>query len=117
LKPKHEWAVMKQFTKAVASAVAAFNPDRFTVTSTKSKRSGKIFIDWMRNGRGSTCVAPWGLRARPGATVSMPISWSQLPDLSNAVFTMHELAKIPAEWQEIKTHHVPVKLLRDLGVV
>lgn len=116
LKPKHEWSVMKPFSKAVASAVAAFNPSRFTVTSTKSKRTGRIFIDWMRNGRGSTCAAPWGLRARPGATVSMPVEWAQLPALAKAGFTIHEPAERPREWEQIRAHTIPVSLLRDLGV-
>lgn len=117
LKPKHDWSVMKPFTKAVASAVAAFNPRRFTVTSTKSKRTGKIYIDWMRNGRGATCVAPWALRARPGATVSMPIQWDQLPDLAKAGFTIHEPPEHPKEWQDIRPQTVPVAVLRELGVI
>jgi bifunctional non-homologous end joining protein LigD len=117
LKPKHDWSVMKPFAKAVASAVASFNPARFTVTSTKAKRGGKIYIDWMRNGRGATCVAPWGLRARPGATVSMPIDWSQLPELAKAGFTIHEPPQDPKEWRGIIPHTIPVSLLRELGVL
>ena len=117
LKPKHDWSVMKPFSKAVAAAVAALNPSRFTITSTKAKRTGRIFIDWMRNGRGSTCVAPWGLRARPGATVSMPLNWDQLPELSKAGFTIHEPPQHPKEWQQIAPHTIPAALLRDLGVV
>ena len=58
LKRTHGWEVMKAFTKAVAGQVAAFNRKRFTITSSKSKRDGKIYIDWMRNGRGATCIAP-----------------------------------------------------------
>lgn len=117
LKPKHDWTLMKPFTKAVASAVAAFNPRRFTVTSTKSKRTGKIFIDWLRNGRGATCIAPWGLRARPGATVSMPIQWEQLPELAKAGFTIHEPPEEPEEWKSLKPQTIPLKILRDLGVI
>lgn len=117
LRPKYDWTVLKPFTKAVASAVAAFNPRRFTVTSTKSKRTGKIFIDWLRNGRGATCVAPWGLRARPGATVSMPIQWDQLPDLAKAGFTIHEPPEQPREWMSLEAQTIPVKVLRDLGVI
>ncbi|MEK7953271.1 DNA ligase D [Luteolibacter soli] len=116
LKPKHGWEVIKPFAKAVASAVAGFNPARFTVTSTKSKRAGKIYVDWMRNGRGATCVAPWCLRARPGATVSMPINWAQLPKLSKAGFTIHEPPEHPKEWQDIHPHNIPASLLRDLGI-
>jgi bifunctional non-homologous end joining protein LigD len=108
---------MKPFTRAVASAVAAFNPRRFTVNSTKSKRNGRIYIDWMRNGRGATCIAPWGLRARPGATVSMPINWSQLPELAKAGFTIHEPPQMPDEWSELKPQTVSTALLRELDVI
>ena len=117
LKPKHDWSIMKPFTKAVASAVAAFNPRRFTITSTKSKRTGRIYIDWMRNGRGATCIAPWALRARRGATVSMPIQWEQLPGLDKAGFTIHEPPEIPEEWQNIRPQTISMALLRDLGVI
>jgi len=116
LKPKHDWDILKPFTKAVASAVAEFNPRRFTVTSSKSKRTGKIYIDWMRNGRGATCIAPWALRARPGATVSMPINWKQLPELGKAGFTIHEPPEQPAEWMNLKPQTIPVAFLRELGV-
>ncbi|RYD17695.1 MAG: DNA ligase D, partial [Verrucomicrobiaceae bacterium] len=117
LKPKHDWTVMKPFAKAVASAVAAFNPRRFTVTSTKSKRKGKIYIDWMRNGRGATCVAPWGLRARQGAGISMPLNWDQLPNLAKSGFNIHEPAETPEEWSEMAPHFIPASLLKSLGIV
>ncbi|MCW1923926.1 DNA ligase D [Luteolibacter arcticus] len=117
LKPKHDWSVMKPFAKSVASAVADFNPARFTVTSSKSKRTGKIYIDWMRNGRGATCVAPWCLRARPGATVSMPINWDQLPELAKSGFTIHEPAEQPKEWRDVGPQTVKISLLRELGVL
>src|SRR5205823_325292 len=52
LKKVHGWDVMKPFSKAVASAVAEFNPKRFIVTSSIKKRAGKIYIDWLRNGKG-----------------------------------------------------------------
>lgn len=117
MKRTHEWEVMKTFTKAVAGGVAAFNPKRFTITSSKSKRGGKIYIDWMRNGRGATCVAPWGLRARPGATVSMPIEWDQLHKITAGGFTIHEPPLRPAEWLQLKPQTISTKVLRDLGVI
>lgn len=117
LKPKYDWTIMKPFAKAIASAVAEFNPRRFTITASKSKRIGRIFIDWMRNGRGATSIAPWSLRARPGATVSMPINWDQLPELSKAGFTIHEPSLIPSEWFNIQAQTVPVSLLRELKLV
>ncbi|MES2440688.1 MAG: DNA ligase D [Verrucomicrobiota bacterium] len=117
LKRTHEWEVAKAFTKAVAGEVASFNLKRFTITSSKSKRAGKIYIDWMRNGRGATCIAPWGLRARPGATVSMPLNWDQLPRTDSAGFTIHEPPLTPSDWLNTKPQMIPKKLLRDLGVL
>jgi bifunctional non-homologous end joining protein LigD len=58
--------------------MAGDDPDKYVSTITKSKRKGKILIDYLRNGRGNTAVAPYSTRARPGAPVSMPISWEEL---------------------------------------
>ncbi len=116
LKRTHEWPVMREFTKAIAVAVASHNPKRFVVTSTKAKRSGKIFIDWMRNGRGSTCVAPWSLRARPGAAVSMPVNWNDLRDVKPDGFTIHEPLEPPSDWIDLQPQLVSVALLKRLGL-
>lgn len=116
VKRTHEWVVMKEFAKAVAQSIALHNPKRFITTATKSKRAGKIFIDWLRNGRGATCVVPWGLRARPGATVSMPIDWDELRDLPAAGFNIHEPPREPKEWIDLKPLTVPQATLRRLGV-
>ena len=63
-----------------------------------AKRTGKVFIDWMRNGRGATSIAPYSLRARSGARVSMPLSWEELDEAAPDAFTMHDaLARIEAE--------------------
>ena len=59
-------------------------PDRFTATMSKAKRKGKIFIDWLRNQRGSTAVVPYSARARSGAPVAVPIAWSELTAMKNA---------------------------------
>lgn len=53
-------------------------PDRYTSNVRKVSRKDRIFIDWIRNGRGATSIAPYSLRARRGAKVSMPISWEEL---------------------------------------
>jgi bifunctional non-homologous end joining protein LigD len=112
----HGWDLLKEFTKAVAQGVAEMNPKRFIITSTKAKRTGKIFIDWMRNGRGSTCIAPWSLRARAGAPVSMPINWDDLRDISAFGFTIHEPTQIPSDWKNIEPQSLPKATLRQLGV-
>lgn len=117
LKAKLGWDILKPFTKAVAEAVVAFNPKKLLATSSKSKRTGKIYIDWMRNGRGATCIAPWGLRARPGATVSMPVNWEQLPEIAAAGYTIHEPPEKPSEWLDLKPQTIRKTVLRefDLG--
>ena len=78
LKPAADWAAVKAFTKKIAVGMAADSPDRYVATMTKSKRRGKIFVDYLRNGRGSTAVAAYSTRARPGAPVSMPLGWDEL---------------------------------------
>ncbi len=117
LKRLQEWSLLAAFAKAVASAVSAFNPRRLTPISRKSVRTGKIYIDWMRNTRGATCIAPWALRARPGAPVSMPVNWSQLPQISPSAFTIHQPPQTPSEWRELKPQSVTKPVLRQLGAL
>ncbi|MEZ2223413.1 DNA ligase D [Rhizobium sp. RCC_161_2] len=89
LKPQTEWPDVKAFTKGIAQAMASDSPDRYVSTTTKSKRQGKILIDYLRNQRGMTAVAPYSTRARPGAAVSMPLSWEELtPAIGPAYFTV-----------------------------
>ena len=89
LKPKAAWPAVKAFTKGIADAMAADSPERFVATITKSKRRGKILVDYLRNGRGSTAVAAYSTRARAGAPVSMPLAWDELgPGLGPAYFTV-----------------------------
>lgn len=78
VKPKAEWPEVKAAMKALADGMAGDDPDKYVSTITKSKRKGKILIDYLRNGRGATAVAPYSTRARPGAPVSMPVAWEEL---------------------------------------
>jgi bifunctional non-homologous end joining protein LigD len=80
LKPGADWVAVKGFAHDFAHALAEAAPDRYTATLSKKARKGRIFIDYLRNGRGSTTVAPYSSRARTGATVSMPITWKMLED-------------------------------------
>lgn len=72
------WDTFSDFARKVALVLEQKWPDRYTSNIKKKRRTGKIFIDWMRNVRGATSVAPYSLRARVGAKVSMPISWDEL---------------------------------------
>jgi bifunctional non-homologous end joining protein LigD len=80
--PDQEWDEVKNFTKKIAEGMSKLQPDRYLSTMSKKKRFKKIFIDYLRNGRGSTFVAPYSTRTKAGATVSMPIFWK---DLDNGI--------------------------------
>jgi bifunctional non-homologous end joining protein LigD len=78
LEPAHDWAEVKAFTKAIATHLARVLPDRFTANMAKSKRVGRIFVDYLRNDEGATAIAALSPRSRPGAPVSLPIAWEDL---------------------------------------
>ncbi|EPE97770.1 DNA ligase D [Rhizobium grahamii] len=89
LKPKASWVEVKAFAKALADGMSKDQPDKYLATATKAKRTGKIFIDYLRNGRGNTAVAAYSTRARPGAAVSMPLEWTELTEeIGPAYFTV-----------------------------
>lgn len=84
LRPEAEWEAVKLFSRTVAVMLSAAEPDRFIATMSKAKRKGLIFIDWLRNERGSTAIAPYSLRARPGAKVAVPVNWEELAKCESA---------------------------------
>lgn len=78
LTPKAEWPAVKVFSRNLAKAMASDDPSRFVATIAKSKRQGRILVDYLRNQRGATAVAAFSTRARPGAQVSTPVTWNEL---------------------------------------
>ncbi len=84
LTPHAEWSAVKDFAERFAQALSQAEPDRFIATMSKAKREGKIFIDWLRNQRGSTAVMPYSARARSGAPVAVPVTWAELADIDTA---------------------------------
>ncbi|RXE00257.1 DNA ligase D, partial [Xanthomonas perforans] len=84
LNPGCDWEVTKRFAKGFADALAQAQPQRFIATATKRLRNKRIFVDYLRNGRGATAVASYSLRGRPGAPVALPLAWSDLSKLQRA---------------------------------
>ncbi len=94
------WDEAKEFCRAVAEAMAADAPQRYVATATKSKRNGRIFIDYLRNSREATAVAPYSTRARAGAPVSAPIDWSELGALESA--HQYTVLNLPARLKRLR---------------
>ncbi len=86
---RYGWATIKAFARAVAESMAGDNPDRYIANMSKEKRKGRIFVDYLRNDLTSTAVSAWSARARPGATVSTLLDWSELSvELKPSAFTI-----------------------------
>jgi bifunctional non-homologous end joining protein LigD len=94
VKPQVDWDAAKAFAKDFATAMAKDSPGLYTATMSKKARTGRIFIDWLRNGRGNSAVAAYSTRARAGAPVSTPLVWDELDlDVRGQHFN---LANLPA---------------------
>jgi len=84
LNPAQPWEAVRTFAGAFARTLAEAMPKEFVATAGESKREDRIFIDWLRNGRGATSVASYSLRARADGGVAMPLAWTQLAKLARA---------------------------------
>ena len=78
VRPERNWEEVRVFCRGVAETAAGEAPDRFTANMSKAKRVGKIYIDYVRNNRGATSIAPYSTRAKERATVSVPLRWTEL---------------------------------------
>lgn len=84
LDPVHEWSEAKRFSQAIAQHMAKLLPGHFSAVSGPKNRVGRIFIDYLRNSRGASTVAPYSVRAREDLPVSVPIHRDELADLKGA---------------------------------
>jgi len=91
---KDRWPIVKDFGAAVAEEMVAAAPEAYIATMSKAKRTGKIFIDYFRNDYTATAIADYGVRARPGVPVAVPLAWEELKALKSAnAFTMKDVLK------------------------
>jgi bifunctional non-homologous end joining protein LigD len=95
IEPELEWPAIKEFAREVVVGMEKASPGLYLTKMTKSARVGKIYLDYLRNERGATSVAPYSPRARAGAAVSMPLSWSELKLAERPVFRVAEFS----EWK------------------
>jgi bifunctional non-homologous end joining protein LigD len=84
LAPRLGWEEVKGFARGLAQRLAEDEPDRFVATMSKARRKGRIFIDWMRNERGATAIAPYSPRARQEASIAVPVDWQDLAGRKSA---------------------------------
>ena len=107
LKPHADWAAVKEFAHTLAKEMAKDSPQKYLAIASKGARRGRIFVDYLRNGRGATAVAAYSSRARAGATVSTPLAWEELgPDIRSDRFTaanlLHRLARAKDPWKDLR---------------
>lgn len=109
LRRDHSWQAHASFAERFAKALGMAEPERYVANMSKAKRKGRIFIDWLRNQRGSTAVMPYSARARANAPVAAPIDWNELDDFERAsAFTISDAAALLKRSEG--------KLLRGWGV-
>ncbi len=106
----HTWAQATTFCKAVAETLVRLVPRRFVATPGASNRKGRIFIDYLRNARGATAIAPYSTRARPGAPVALPVAWDELAGLGSA-----GAFNVPSVLRRFESDHDPWRSLPDAG--
>jgi len=107
LKPHADWAAAQEFARALAQAMSKDSPRKYLATASKQARSGRIFVDYLRNARGATAVVAYSARARAGATVSTPLDWGELgPDIHSGRFTisnlLHRLSRGDDPWKDVR---------------
>lgn len=119
-----DWDEIKDFTKRIADLIVELNPKKYIATMSKAKRVGKVFIDYLRNSRGATSIAPYSTRAKPNATIAMPLYWDELTTkIHSDSFTIDNVNKRLKSlkgdpWEDmLKTKQsITIKIRKTLGL-
>jgi bifunctional non-homologous end joining protein LigD len=123
IKAKYDWATVKQFAHAFALGLEDQRPELYVTRMSKAARKGRIYVDYLRNERGATAIAPYSPRARAGAPVALPLSWADLERPERPIFQAAQfdewkrrLARDP--WKLfLETRQVlPAKLLKAFKI-
>jgi bifunctional non-homologous end joining protein LigD len=121
--PKLEWPAAKEFAHGVVNAMERENPSLYLTKMTKAARKGKIYLDYLRNERGATAVAPFSPRARIGGPVSLPLKWADLNLAERPVFSVATFAEWKARlktdpWKTMVAmkQRITAKALADVGM-
>lgn len=115
IRPGPPWPEVKAFARTIAETLVARSPDRYTGNMAKRKRMGKIFVDYLRNDRGATAIAPYSTRARDGAPVAVPLAWREVTaDLDPKAFDIdtvrRRLKRLKTDpWAEMLTSRQPIE--------
>ncbi|MET0437812.1 MAG: DNA ligase D [Devosia sp.] len=121
LKPGKEWPEIKAFCRAFVQNMAEDEPKRFTANLSKAQRKGRLFLDYLRNERGSTAICPWSVRSRVGAPVAVPVSWDEVPKLKQANGFSLEAAAARAKGEDVWADYfeqrqtLTAKMLKAVG--
>lgn len=116
IKPEHDWDDIKNFSHAFVNHIVELFPEEYVSTISKAKRKGKIFVDYLRNQKGATAIAPYSTRARKGAPVSVPLRWEELSnrfeDNYYTIFTLPKrLKKLRQDpWKDFNKTRQSIKL-------
>ena len=103
---RSSWDEVKEFTHQFVRTLSAKAPGQFVTTSTMAKRKGKIFLDYLRNARGATAISAYSIRAKRGATISVPLAWEELspktnPEKFNPAAVIARLKKLKRDpWED-----------------
>lgn len=96
---RQTWDEAKPFARAFAASIEREAPERFLTKASKAARKGKIFLDWLRNGRGATAILAYSSRAREGAPVATPVAWEELDNVQPTSFTV---TSVPARLAKLR---------------
>jgi len=122
LRQQYDWDTVKVVSQAAVAHMVQTLPERFVFKSGPRNRVGRIFIDYLRNGRGSTTVCAWSARVRPGLGISVPVSWDELAKLHSGdqwnIANVHErLDTGNAPWQDYaKSARSLTAAMKKLGI-